>query len=164
MSEKTIDINWDDFQNDKGAFKFLRRILKFVEKYQGMGISEMVSSYRKDKLSQDYLNLAALNVYLAVFAGKAEGEQKLAYGRRKSKIAAEIVDIKLNGLEDYDKAITDTLCNAEAEKRARKYRIREAKALELSFAYINVMHRTNRVLDAIENAIRSLEAEHKRTK
>jgi len=160
---KPVEIDWEDFQNKPNEFRFLKKILKLVGKYQGMGIADMVSAFKKDILSRDQINLAAMNVFLAVQAGRAEGGLNKAYGNRKAKIAEEEVDIRLNGMEDVDR-VTDKLVQAEAEKRCKKHRMREAKATELARVFEYVMHRVNKLLDALENANKSLEAEHRRTK
>jgi len=163
MQERNVIIDFSTFQNDPQEYEFLRKILKIVDKYAGIGIAEMVSRYKKDKLIRDQINLSALNVFLAVYAGKAEGEQNKIYGIRKTKSAAFFMNAKTEGVDGVDK-VTDSICTNEAERRSKKLRAEEAKGIEKVSIYTNVMHRTNKLLDALENAIRSLDSEYRRTK
>jgi hypothetical protein len=163
MSSQSPDIDWSKFQNKASSFKFLRKILKIVSKYSGMGIADMVSKFKKDELIKDQMNLAALNVFLAVQAGKAEGSFQKAYAKRKTGMAEEQVDIYKSGMDDVER-VTDKLALAEAERRVGPLRAKEAKATEKAKVFELVMHRVNKLLDAIENANRSLEAERGRTR
>jgi len=160
--KKKVKIDWESFQNDKPLFITVRKILKIVTKYEGIGIASLVSENRADGLLKDKMSLAALNVFLAVEAGRAEGAFIRANGLRKSKYAEFFIKIKEEA-ENEGSKITDSTTANKAEMKCKKFRIREAKAQELSLILSNVMFRANKLVDSLETAIQSLEAERRRT-
>lgn len=157
-----IKINWKKFQNDPEAYEFLRGMLKMVKKYTGMGIAEMVSAYKRDAIARDHIALAASNVFLAVHAGKAMGDHLKAEGMRKAERGHNFVKIKEEAAAEGDK-ITDSLAAQQAEKMSKRSRLRESAALERREILLNVMHRVNKLLDALDSAGKTLTAEWGKT-
>ena len=158
VNKPDTKINWGVFQNSADEYKFLKGILKIVKKYTGLGIAEMVSKYKRDEISRDHIQLAALNVFLAVHAGKAAGDFLKVEGDRKAIRSRYFVEIKRDANNEGDK-ITDTLASSKADAKVRKERHLESAAMERKEIYINVMHRVNKLLDALESASKTLSAE-----
>ncbi len=167
MSKKNSNVKsripWDKMQNDPKEYAYIKKMLKIVSRYDGIGIAEIVSRYKKSQINKDYMNLGAMNVFLGVLTGKAEGDYLKANHLRKSKLAEEEVDVRINGMDDEIK-VTDKLAIAEAEKRCKKYRKAEARAMEKMKVFENVLHRTNKLLEILENVHRNMDTEYRRTK
>lgn len=167
MSKKNSNVKskipWDKMQNDPKEYIYIRKMLKIISKYDGIGIADIVSRVKKSQIIKDYMNLGAMNVYLGVLTGKAEGDYLKANHIRKFKLAEAEVDVRVNGMDD-DIKVTDKLAVAEAEKRCKKYRLREAKAMEKQKVFENTLHRTNKLLEILENVHKNLDTEYRRTK
>jgi hypothetical protein len=156
--KENLDLNWEDFQNNKKIFKNLLPILKVVGKYKDITIADMISRYKQDILSRDQLKLSAMNVYLAVEAGKAEAAFTRTHGEITTRTAEAFVNIKKDHSEESRK-MTDSLAHEMSEVRISKYRERESRAQEKSLVLNNVMYRVAKLLDALESAIKSLKKE-----
>jgi hypothetical protein len=162
VGKPKIKINWKAFQNDPEEYEFIKTILKFIKKFTGMGIAELASKYKKGEIGRDHVKLASLNVFLAVYAGKAAGEHLEKEGKRKSVRGKNFLEIKEDAASGGDK-MTDKTAEAQAEKMSLKHRKAEARALEKKEIYMNVMHRINKLLDVLESASHALQAEWGRT-
>ena len=161
-------IPWDKMQNDPKEYDYIRKMLKIIKRYDGIGIAELVSRSKKSQIVKDYMNLGAMNVYLGILTGKAEGDFLKANHKRKSELAKAEVDVRVNGMDDEEDEgkikVTDKLAIAEAENRCIKYRKLEAKALEKQKVFENTLHRTNKLLEILENVHKNLDTEYRRTK
>jgi len=158
IEKPNTKVDWSIFQNSPDEYEFLHGILKIVNRYTGLGIADMVSKYKRSELNRDHVQLAALNVFLAVHSGKAQGDFLRTEGNRKGKRSKIFVEIKRKAAESGDK-ITDTMASTKADSMVRKERHLESAAMERREIYTNAMHRINKLLDALETAAKSLSAE-----